>query len=121
MTFFSFAISWLTATAIFRVARTASRSIGWTESEFEQLDLGDARLNRRAGVLMERMAAEPEASRPDACNGWTETMGAYRFFSNDSVEWRAILEPHWERTTARISAHPVVLCLQDTTELDFNG
>lgn len=70
---------------------------------------------------MERMAAEPEASIPDACNGWTETMGAYRFFGNDSVEWRAILEPHWERTTARISAHPVVLCLQDTTELDFNG
>ncbi|MCW3618663.1 transposase, partial [Burkholderia cenocepacia] len=27
--------------------------------EFEQLDLGDARLNKRARLLMERTAADP--------------------------------------------------------------
>lgn len=70
---------------------------------------------------MESMAAAPTASVPKACNGWGETMAAYRFFDNDSVEWQAILEPHWQQTERRMAAESVVLCLQDTTELDFNG
>jgi len=72
-------------------------------------------------MLMERFAADPTASVPKACHGWTETMGAYRFFGNDSVDWRDILAPHWQQTQQRMRAEPVVLCLQDTTELDFNG
>lgn len=70
---------------------------------------------------MERLAAEPTASVPKACNGWGETMGAYRFFDNAAVDWREILEPHWQQTQERMSAQPVVLCLRDSTELDFNG
>jgi hypothetical protein len=89
--------------------------------EFGQLDLGDARLNRRARTLMESMAATPTASVPKACNGWSETMAAYRFFDNASVDWRAVLEPHWQQTEQRMGEQAVVLCLQDTTELDFNG
>jgi hypothetical protein len=48
-------------------------------------------------------------------------MAAYRFFDNDGVDWRAILEPHWQQTEQRMAEQAVVLCLQDTTELDFNG
>jgi len=70
---------------------------------------------------MERFAADPTASVPKACHGWGETMGAYRFFDNDSVDWQAIMAPHWQKTQQRTAALPVVLCLQDTTELDFNG
>jgi hypothetical protein len=103
------------------VAQVASRSKNWTQVEFGQLDLGDARLNRRARTLMESMAAAPTASVPKACNGWGETMAAYRFFDNDSVDWQAILEPHWRQTEQRMAEQSVVLCLQDTTELDFNG
>jgi hypothetical protein len=29
--------------------------------------------------------------------------------------------PHWRQTEQRIAQHPVVRCLQDTTELNFNG
>ena len=70
---------------------------------------------------METMATTPTASVPKACNGWGETMAAYRFFDNDGVDWRAILEPHWQQTEQRMAGQAVVLCLQDTTELDFNG
>jgi Transposase DNA-binding len=98
-----------------------TESTPWTQTEFGQLDLGDARLNKRARLLMERMAADPTASVPQACHGWGETMAAYRFFDNDKIEWHAILEPHWQQTQKRMQAHPVILCLQDTTELDFNG
>lgn len=41
--------------------------------------------------------------------------------ANDEVAWEDILAPHWAQTQQRMSAHAVVLCLQDTTELDFNG
>lgn len=70
---------------------------------------------------MERFAANPTASIPDACDSWSETCAAYRFLGNDEVKWRDILAPHWAQTQTRMGAHPIVLCIQDTTELDFNG
>ncbi|NHZ81960.1 IS4 family transposase, partial [Massilia sp. CCM 8695] len=54
----------------------------WTDHEFAGLDLGDSRLNKRAKILMERFAANPQASIPAACEGWSETVAAYRFLSN---------------------------------------
>ncbi|WP_442603193.1 IS4/Tn5 family transposase DNA-binding protein, partial [Ralstonia pseudosolanacearum] len=39
----------------------------WTETEFADLDLGDAHLNKRARTLMERMSAKPTAGVPQAC------------------------------------------------------
>ncbi len=70
---------------------------------------------------MERFAADPTASIPEACDGWGETIAAYRFLGNDSVDWRDIMAPHWQQTQLRMQDQPVVLCLQDTTELNFNG
>lgn len=32
-----------------------------------------------------------------------------------------ILEPHRQCTLVRMAPHPVVLCLHNTTEPDFNG
>ena len=93
----------------------------WTEDEFAGLALGDARLNKRARTLMDTFAAKPTASIPEACDSWSETCAAYRFLSNPDVTWEGILAPHWARTQGRMSAHAVVLCIQDTTELDFNG
>jgi len=93
----------------------------WVAEEFAGMDLGDERRNKRAKTLMERLAAKPTASIPMACNGWAETIAAYRFLGNDEVDWREIMAPHWAQTRQRMGAHAVVLCLQDTTELDFNG
>lgn len=93
----------------------------WIADEFSGMDLGDERLNKRARKLMEHLSAKPTASIPMACKGWAETLAAYRFLANDEVAWEDILAPHWAQTQQRMSAHAVVLCLQDTTELDFNG
>lgn len=37
-------------------------SMGWAEKEFETIDLGDARLERRAVLLAERLGQKPGAS-----------------------------------------------------------
>ena len=85
------------------------------------VDLGDERRNKRAKALLTRLAENPTASIPHACRGWAETMGAYRFVENPAVDWREILQPHWDCTRERMREHAVVLCLNDTTGLDFNG
>ncbi len=95
--------------------------MGWAADEFKGIDLGDKRLDKRAVLLAERLARKPTASIPGACNGWAETQAAYRFLAQEKLEWSGILRPHWERTEQRMRAHSVVLCVQDTTELDFNG
>jgi len=95
--------------------------MSWAATEFESLDLGDLRLNRRAIHLLDDFSAKPTASIPQACGDWSDTQAAYRFFSNDKVEWASILAPHIKNSVTRMAAHDVVLCIQDTTELDFNG
>lgn len=93
----------------------------WAAKEFKDIDLGDKRLNKRAVLLAEQLAAKPTASIPGACGGWAETAAAYRFLAQDELEWSDILAPHWQCSSVRMKAHRVVLCIQDTTELDFNG
>lgn len=95
--------------------------MGWAQAEFRTLDLGDERLNTRAMLLAERLSRKPTESIPNACGGWAETQAAYRFLSNARSHWQALLEPHWASSLERMRAHAVVLNIQDTTELDFNG
>ena len=85
------------------------------------MDLGDKRRNKRAIKMMEVFSAMPTGSIPQACGDWADTLGASRFFDNDAFEWTDILQPHIQSSIARMAAHPVVLCIQDTTDLDFNG
>ena len=99
----------------------SNESGAWVEEEFDGLDLGDPRRDSRAKALLKRFAARPTASIPGACEGWSETIGAYRFLGNEEVEWTEMMRPHWERTLERAREFPVVLCLADTTELNFNG
>jgi Transposase DNA-binding/Transposase Tn5 dimerisation domain len=93
----------------------------WIDEELIDLNLGDKRLDQRAKVLLERFTANPQASINAACQGWSETLAAYRFFDNDKVREDKILEPHRRATIRRMAQHPVTLVVQDTTELDFTG
>jgi hypothetical protein len=101
--------------------------MGWAEEELGSADLGDERVSRRLVRLAEDLSANPTASIPQACQGWAETKpvlskdegAAYRFFAREELDWRAILQPHWERTEERLRACPRVLCPQDSTERDF--
>ena len=93
----------------------------WAQEELAGIELGDARLEKRAAVLLDELGKKPSASIPMACGGWGETMAAYRFLGNEKCHWADILAPHTACTQARMANHPVVLCIQDTTVLDFNG
>ena len=95
--------------------------MSWAEEEMGSARLGDARRGRRLVRLVQRLAEQPGVSIPAACSGAGETKAAYRLLSHDAVGWSDILEPHLRRSVQRMSGERVVLCLQDTTELNFNG
>jgi hypothetical protein len=89
-------------------------------AEFRDADLGDVRLNRRLGLLADRLGERPGESFPNALDD-AELEAAYRFFGNDSVSPQAILAPHFRQTARRASEHGRVLVIHDTTQFEFPG
>jgi len=90
-------------------------------AELATIELGDARLNRRAQQVLGQLGDKPTASIPTACAGWKETRAAYRLFDQAKVTAEKVLAPHIARTLERLREHPRVLCIQDTSELDYTG
>lgn len=70
---------------------------------------------------MDDLSTNIGASIPQCCDGWAATKAGYRFLDNPSVEWWSILSPHRDKTIERMRGYNRVLCIQDTTELDFTG
>ena len=85
------------------------------------LELGDVRRNHRLLKRVDDLAVQPTASLPLARGGWAETTAAYRRLDKPALDWRDLLEVPTGRTGERWQGHPVVLCLQDTTEADFTS
>ena len=91
----------------------------WAGKELQTINMGDKRLDQRAKQLLSRFASKPTISIPAACNGWPETKAAYRLLDNGEVTAEKILKPHRECTLKRVEGEEVVLCIEDTTELDY--
>jgi hypothetical protein len=95
--------------------------MAWAEEEFGGAVLGDVRLTKRLVRLVDDLSSSPTKSIPVACAGPAEVKAAYRLLDNDGLDWRAVLAAHGEPTAARMAQEARVLCIQDTTELDFTS
>jgi hypothetical protein len=92
----------------------------WVEEETAACGLGDARLNRRLGLMLAAMGERPGQSLPTAFQDWANTKAAYRFLSNDRVSEDRILAGHFQASALRVQATDgPILVLQDTTEFCF--
>jgi len=91
----------------------------WALDEMKSVDLSDKRLDKRVVQVLTALGNRPTASIPSACGGHAETTAAYRFFDNKRVIHQAVLQPHYDRTKQRIAENPVVLMVEDTTEVDL--
>jgi hypothetical protein len=67
------------------------------------------------------MADSPDRSLPKQCEDWGDLKAAYRFLNNPKVTPEQIQRTHRRRVRQRCQASPMVLAVQDTTELDFTG
>lgn len=93
--------------------------IQWHIGEFADVELKDARLNRRCAELAGQLDMNPEGPINQACEDWADTKAAYRFFDNKKVTPQGIQAPHQRRTVERMSQHEIVLAIQDTSFLNF--
>lgn len=93
----------------------------WVIEEFGGLDLGDKRREDRVLEVVQQLAARPAASLPVACTDLAALKATYRLLDNEAISREALLAGHVAATWARVAAEPVVLAVQDTTDLDFSG
>jgi hypothetical protein len=89
--------------------------------EFADVRLGDVRRARRAVLIAEKLATNPEASLPDAMADRSATEAVYRHLSNEDVTFDALLEPHIVRTVGRVERTGLAFAVSDTTEFKFSG
>jgi hypothetical protein len=67
------------------------------------------------------LAACPGASLPEACGSRGQLKAAYRFFATEAIEPEDLWTSHIAATYERAAAVPVVLAVQDTTELNWTA
>ena len=91
----------------------------WAEAQWGAVELGDARLRARAVEVGVRLTQHPSASLPQQMQEKAQLKGAYGLLKNPKVTHARLQQPHWEATRAASAAYPVVLMVQDTTELDY--
>ena len=89
--------------------------MGWASDEFDEVDLGDKRLDARLVKLCDSFSEAPESPINQACEDWAETKAAYRFFQNENVDAVKIMTAHRGKTSVRAANHRTVLALQDTS------
>lgn len=94
----------------------------WADAEFSRINLGDRRLNERFRQVARRFYDSPQHSPKAACQGWAETLGAYRLFDNEQVSPEKIFQPHRQAILERIKEYggACILNIQDTTELNYS-
>ena len=97
----------------------------WADNEFGGARLGDRRLGERLVASARRLAEHPGQPFSGVAKGdWPAIKGYYRMIDHaddSAVTMEAILAPHRERTVQRMKAQPLVLCIQDGSELNFTG
>lgn len=96
---------------------------GWTQQEFGEAPLGDARLSRRLVQSAHRQAQEPGRAFTGVARGDRAAVkGYYRLIDQpeeSAVTVENILAPHARRTRQRMQGQRTVLCIQDGSDLNF--
>jgi hypothetical protein len=92
---------------------------GWAATELRTLDLGDPRRTARVVTMLERLVQSPNVPIPQAMGTWAATKGAYRCLGNDHTSAPAIMAAHRDATIERATDAPLLLAIEDTTELSY--
>ncbi len=92
----------------------------WAERTFGGVQLHDMRRTRRAVKAASKLAENPLGSLPAQMQTWKETKALYRLLDEPDVTFAALMQPHLQQTREQALSSPVVLMVQDTTDIDLS-
>ena len=92
----------------------------WAERTFGGVQLHDVRRTRRAVKAATSLAENPLGSLPAQMHTWKETKALYRLLDEPDVTFGALMHPHFQQTREQANSSPVVLMVQDTTDIDLS-
>ena len=94
----------------------------WIYEQFSRIDVGDARLQKRAVEIALSCADHPEKSLSGRFDDWAGLKAAYRFFSNPKATHQTLQQPHYHEVLEKARwSEELVLFIQDGSELLFNS
>jgi hypothetical protein len=97
----------------------------WAEKEFGGAPLGDERLSKRLNQVASAKAGSPGRAFCGVAQGdGAAAKGYYRLIDmpeDSAVTMDNILLPHRDRTLRRMLGQQTVLCVQDGSDLNYNG
>jgi hypothetical protein len=91
----------------------------WAATTFRRAALGDARRTRRLVATATALATAPATSLPSALADPAALKATYRLLHEEAVTVETLTAPVRAQTLAAARIAPVVLLVQDTTELDY--
>ena len=92
--------------------------VRWAEMTFGSVMLKDMRRTRRAVTAATSMAKDASASLPAQMQKRKEVKAVYRLLDEPDVTFEELMQPHYQQTRSQMETLPVVLLVQDTTDLD---
>lgn len=92
----------------------------WAKKTFGPSQLKDIRRTGRAVKAATLMADNVWASLPAQMHTWKDVIALYRLLDEPDVTFESLIQPHWQQTREQIETKPVVLLVQDTTEIDLS-
>src|SRR6266851_10389039 len=92
----------------------------WAERTFGGVQLHDRRRTRRAVQAATNLAENPLGSLPAQMHTWKATKAVYRLLDEPDVTFAALMQPHVQQTREQATSSPVVLLVQDTTDIDLS-
>jgi hypothetical protein len=92
----------------------------WAERTFGGVQLHDMRRTKRAVQAASKLAENPMGSLPAQMQTWKESKALYRLLDEPDVTFAALMQPHVQQTREQATSSPVVLLVQDTTDIDLS-
>lgn len=101
-------------------ANITTHDVSWLDEELDGCQFPDKRLRTRFLKLIKKLWSGVGKPIPLACEDWSNTKAAYRFFSNERMTEKEILQGHFQSTKRRfVQINSLALILHDTTEFSY--
>ena len=91
------------------------------EEEFKGIDFKSERLEKRFIQTMEELSKQPDKSIWLASGSRSEAKAVYRLLDNEKTDRDEIIRAHKESTKQRMQGYEVILAIQDTMSVNYDG